>query len=144
MERLYCMYEQYSHMPSEAVALDVTVLGLDSDDTDRVRETVQSFGFHPHPISDEIIGDIINYQPFEHTDSNITAVEKCVDEIGSQLPDADVTYEIRKNRDAGRTVEKVCNLRVDGETPEQKEEKEKRREELRGSWKADNAGEDGY
>lgn len=99
-------------MPAESVALDIDVNALGEDDIDRVHEIVSDSGFHPHPYDEGAIGGIINYQPFENTEENRELLEQCVNKIASELPDAEVTYDLRKNRDAGRVVGKQCYLTV--------------------------------
>lgn len=112
-------------MPAEAVALDLNVGDIEKDDIAKAREIMVEFGFHAHPYDDGPIGGIINYQPFGHTDDNIELVEECVQRLSDAFPDAEVSYEIRKNRDAGRVVGKRCYIQIevrssDGATDEQR------------------------
>ena len=102
-------------MPDEAVALDLyfpNTDNLESDSINEIRRIVSETEFQPDPHDESMMGGTINFQPFENCQENRNLLEKCIKKIENEFPGLKVSYEIKRNRDAGRLPAKQCVIKV--------------------------------
>jgi hypothetical protein len=99
-------------MPAEAAELTFSCEGdIGSNQISDIEEIVSEYGFNIH--SDAVTSLV--FQPFENTEENKKLVEACVAEVESEFPDLDIKYGKHSNKDPGKRVSRIFDIKIIGE-----------------------------
>lgn len=101
-------------MPAEALSFTVNFENIDKNSISSIDEIISDVGFHPAsgPMAGGDFTNSLNYQPFEDTEENRQLIERCVDKISDEFPDAGVEHQIRYNKDRGAIIQQRCEITI--------------------------------